>query len=120
MDCQSPLQWVFMQQLEFGQLQMISLLVGSLKIAHLPSVSFIDKPFASFILEGCYRSIFQILSYSFRPSKLKPVVYLIFLGRRRPFIMYYTSAVAFSLSVLYMSEAGFLIDSLIVRLNKET
>ena len=52
MGCQSPLQWVFMQQLEFGQLQMISLLVGSLKIAHLLLVSFINEALASFILEG--------------------------------------------------------------------
>ena len=44
---------------------------------------------------------------------MEQVVFSSFLGRRRPFIMYYTSAVAVSLSVLYMSEAGFLIDSLI-------
>ena len=64
MDCQSPLQWVFMQQLEFGQLQMISLLVGSLKIAHLLLVSFINETLASFILEGRKYKIIEIrMSY---------------------------------------------------------
>ena len=64
MDCQSPLQWVFMQQLEFGQLQMISLLVGSLKIAHLLLVSFINETLASFLLEGWKYRIIEIrMSY---------------------------------------------------------
>ena len=69
-----------MQQLEYGQLQMISSLAGCQKIAILLSVSSTD-----------YR-------------KRKPVPIL---GRRRPFIIYYTSIIAVSLSVLYISEAGF-------------
>lgn len=70
-----------MQQLEYGQLQMISLLVGYRKIASLLLVS-----------SSTYKQFKSIKT---------------FLGRRRPFIIYYTSAVAVSLSVLYMSEAGF-------------